>query len=168
MSKYRQPEQGEIQIVVLLGEAVFTAWTPREQAVAHMDSFEARSKFTVEDRADQHVHGAIRAEITRLLRGPDAERLYGDVLASGVLWLALRHWSASEEVERGIATEFEKTGYAILTASIPDETPPGVHPDTAWSFMVGSTVHDGRARLAKAPPGKVFVIDAKGRIVNPS
>lgn len=152
MTRMRTPEQGEIQIVTLLGATTFIGWAPAERADSIMDSFERLARIPTEGRADHATHVSIRLETARLLRGPDAERLFTDRLAAACLWLAMRHWSNGEEVRRGVALQMEASGYAVITASIADPAPENTLQDSAWAFMVGSRVHDGRAQLAGQPP----------------
>lgn len=156
--KPQMPAQGEIQIVVLLGDTTFVACAPRDDAEGLMDSFEWRAHLSLGDRSNQLSQAAVRVEIARLLRGEDAERHFKDVLAAGCLWLSLRHWSGSVQMQEGLERQMEETGYAIITASIPDQTPAGQAPDTAWAFIIGSRIHDGRGQLAATEPGKIFLI----------
>lgn len=149
------PSAGEVQIVVLLGTTTFIGWAQQQQLEDLMDSFETRSKLTEADRTNQISQASIRVEIARHLRSPEGERLFTDVLASGCLWLALRHWSNGKEMQAGLVQQMEQTGFAIITASIPDIAPDGMTPDTAWAFMIGSKIHDGRTQLADIKPGEV-------------
>lgn len=155
MSEVRTPEAGEVQIVVLIGVDTFIGWAPATQVGGIMDAFERRAGLTIEDRTSQLSHAAIRVKVATSLREPGSARLFTDVLAAGCLWLALRHWSNSDDMAEGLDRQMSQTGSAVVTASIPDNAPPGMAADTAWAFMVGSRVHDGRPRLATVEAGRV-------------
>lgn len=154
----RIPQKGEVQIVVILGPMIFIAWASRDKVEGLMDSFEQRAKLTQDDRTSQLAQASVRVEIARLLRGDAAERHFTEVLAAGCLWLALRHWSGGEQMRKGLDKQMEDTGYAVVTASIPDVAPAGQAPDTAWAFIIGSRIHDGREQLAATEPGKLSMI----------
>ena len=158
MREPRTPQDGEVQIVVLLGADTFIAWAPAASLDGLMDSFERRAGIKEADRTDQLAHASIRMRIAADLRGPDSERLFTDVLAAGCLWLSMRHWSRSAEMAMGLARQMEERNRAVLTASVADPAPEGMQPDTAWSFMIGDRIHDGRDRLALVAPGEVQLI----------
>jgi len=157
MQKIRTPEPGEVQVVVLLGTTTFIGWAPATTIEGIMDSFERGASITAEERYDQTVQASIRMETARLLRGPDAEHLFTDRLAAACLWLALRHWSRSEEMAKALREQMAAAGRAVVTASIADPAPEGTMPDTSWAFMIGSEVHDGRPQLAAQPPDQVLL-----------
>lgn len=151
------PEQGEIRIVVLLGGAKFIGWVPRDRMDRILESFERSRKLGAADRTDRYVQASLRVWIAEALRRPEAERLFTDVLAAASLWLALNHWSNAADMRAGLDRQMDETGYAVITASIPDASPDGMVRDTAWAYMIGSGIHDGRAQLAQVKPGDVVV-----------
>lgn len=72
MTDPRTPEDGEVQIVVLLGADTFIGWAQADAIGGVMDAFEHRAKLTPADRTDQLTQAAIRARIAGDLRGPDS------------------------------------------------------------------------------------------------
>ena len=158
MTDPRTPADGEVQIVVLQGANTFIGWAPAIAIEGIMDSFERRAGLKPEDRDDRLCHAAMRVRIANDLRGPDAERLFTDVLAAGCLWLSLRHWSRSAEMTGGLRRQMAETGSAVVTASIAEPPPESMAPDTAWAFMIGDRIHDGRKRLTDVQPGEVELI----------
>lgn len=78
------------------------------------------------------------------------------------MWLALRHWSNPAEMQKGLDQQISSEGRAVITVSIADKTPKNIQPDTAWSFMIGSQIHDGRSQLTEIEPGNVKVITRYG------
>lgn len=163
MKDIRIPNPGEIQIVVLLGATTFIAWAPQTEVEGILDSFEKKAGLTVEQRTGQAAHAAIRIEIARHLRGPKAERMFTQTLAAGCLWLALRHWSGSQEMQDGLRKQMEQDDFAVVTASIPDHPPEGALHDSAWAFMIGSRIHDGRDQLAGQKVGIAKIIQTRTR-----
>lgn len=157
MPVMREPARGEIQIVVLLGATSYVGWAPAERVGSVMDSFEKRAGLTEADRSSRETQAGVRAEIARLLRGENAEQVFREVLAAGALWLSLRHWSGAERMRQGLEQQMALTGSAVITAGIADPAPEGMAPDTAWAFMVGSRVHDGRPQIAEVRPGDVEI-----------
>lgn len=158
MTAPRTPAPGEIQIVVLLGDATFLAWAPGASVDRLMNAFEARAGLSIEDRASQLAHASIRVRIARDLRSANAERLFTEVLATGCVWLALRHWSGGSDMRRGFEETMRSAGSAIVTCSIADPAPEGMMADSAWAFMVGTRIHDGRDQLAAVSPGEVEIV----------
>lgn len=158
MTDPRTPAPGEIQIVVLLGDATFVAWAPGTSVDQLMDAFEVRAGLTAEDRASRLSHASMRVRIARDLRSGDAGRLFPEVLASGCIWLALRHWSGGGDIRRGFDETMRSAGSAVVTCSIADPAPEGMMADSAWAFMVGTRIHDGRAQLAAVQPGEVEIM----------
>jgi hypothetical protein len=158
MTDPRTPAPGEIQIVVLLGYATYIAWAPGASVEQLMDAFEARSGLTPEDRASRLSHASIRVRIARDLRSADAAQLFTEVLASGCVWLALRHWSGGADIRRGLDETMRTEGAAVVTCSIADPAPEGMMADSAWAFMVGTRIHDGRAQLAAVEPGEIEIM----------
>lgn len=158
MTDPRTPEDGEVQIVVLLGADTFIGWAQADAIGGVMDAFERRAKLAPADRTDQLTQAAIRAHIAGDLRGPDSARLFTEVLAAGCLWLAMRHWSRSAEMVEGLERQMAECNRAVLTLSIADPAPERMAPDTAWAFMIGDRIHDGRDRLARVTPGEVELI----------
>lgn len=157
----RPPESGEIQIVTLIGADMFLAWAPAETIEDLMDAFERRAGLTESARSDREAQGVMRIRIAEALRSHPREKAEGswqEVLASGCLWLALRHWSSAEQMGKGLKEQIERSGSAIITASIPDRPPEGMMADTAWAFMIGSNIHDGREELARTPGGEVRIV----------
>lgn len=158
----RTPEPGEIQIVALLGVDKFIGWAPADTADALMDSFERRAHLTEEARTDQVVQAQVRMRIAQDLRDPNSGTLFRDVLAAGCLWLALRHWSNAALVRKGIDEQLATGRGVVVTASIADPAPNGAMKDTAWAFMVGDRIHDGRGQLANRVPNEVVLTDNTG------
>lgn len=158
MADPRTPKKGEIQIVVLMDNNTFIAWAPADTVDSLMDSFERRMKLSEADRTDQIAHAAIRVRIAQALLGPDAEKLFTDVLAAGCLWLSMRHWSDGTTLSDGVSEQMQAAGSAVITASIATEPPPGIAPYTAWAFMVGDRIHDGRKQLSAISPGQVEIV----------
>lgn len=152
------PAAGELRLVVLVGGTSFITTTPRDRVTNLMDAFEKRIGISNEDAQNQMVHGSLRITIAKELRSADGLRWFNEVFAAGCLWMALRHWSQGNAMMQGLDAQMKQDGYAILTVSIADEAPEGVHPDTAWAFMIGSAVHDGRPGLLKQPVGEIKVI----------
>jgi len=158
MTERRNPKQGEAQIVVLLESATFIGWAPFDTVDHLMDAFERRSHLSVGDRTDQVAHAAMRVRVAQGLRSQEAAEIFPEVLAAGCLWLALRHWSASERMREGVERTMDEHGFVVITCSIAVPPPVGMIPDSAWAFMVGDRTHDGRPRLAAVTPGEVELI----------
>ena len=158
MTERRDPEKGEAQIVVLLESATFVGWAPYKTVDQLMDAFEKRSRLTVDDRDDQLAHAAVRVRIAQGLRSKQVETMFPEVLAAGCVWLALRHWSAGDRMRQGVQDTMDEHGFAVITCSIAVPPPEGMMPDSAWAFMVGDRVHDGRPRLAAVTPGEIELV----------
>ncbi len=150
-----------IDLVVVLDGLTCFAWPPRDGLDDVMDAFERRAGLTPSDRTSLEGQMSLRLWVHDLLRGPGADARFTDVGAAACLWLALRHYSAGHDLRRGL-DEQVVAGDAVLTISIGHT--PGTLPGTAWSFMVGDRIHDGRPRLAETPPCTVTILerDAEG------
>ena len=152
------PQPGEIRIAVLDGEATFLAHLQESEVNAVLDAFEKRTKISENDRANQMVHASIRIGIAKALRQENAADTFTRVLAAGVLWLAMRHWKNGAEIVRGVKIMLREDKTPVITASIANPVPEGTMPDTAWAFMVGETIHDGREQLEKLDSEQVILV----------
>ena len=153
------PAIGSLRIVTLLKDAAFVADIPYSQAATIMKAFENRAQLTHEDRNSRETHAAVRIDIAKGLRLPDAVDRFSDVLGSAVLWLALKHWSNGENLVKGIEAQIADEKPVVLTVSIADPAPEGSMADTAWAFLVGERIHDGRDQLYQTRPERVSLID---------
>lgn len=158
LSRLPPPEPGEIRIAVLEGSNTFLAHTQRSQCNAIMDAFERRAGLTQSARTSRETHASIRIDVARGLRMPDAEARFTDVLAAAVMWLAMRHWSDGRAIARGVDDLIEQGRTPVMTAAIADPDGGRFMPDTAWSFMVGERIHDGRDQLRTIGPEEVRII----------
>lgn len=152
------PEPGELRIVVLDGANTFMAHLPRDTCEDVMDAFERRTSMTLQARTSRETHASVRIQVAEGLRKEDAEARFTDVLASAVLWLAMRHWSNGDAIIDGVDELLGQGRTPVITASIADPAQGRFMPDTAWAFMVGEKIHDGRAQLAKLGPEEVRMI----------
>jgi len=152
------PVPGEMRIVTIEGGNTFMAMLLRHEAERTMDAFERRAGLTAHGRTSRETHASIRIAVAEGLRRQDAEARYTDVLAAAVLRLGMRHWSDGEAIAEGVDAMLAAGETPVLTASIADADATRSVPDTAWSFMVGSRIHDGRNRLAQLGPEEVQVI----------
>lgn len=152
------PEPGELRIVVLDGANTFMAHLPRDTCEDVMDAFERRTSMTLEARTSRETHASVRIQVAEGLRKDNAEARFTDVLASAVLWLAMRHWSNGDAIINGVDELLGHGRTPVITASIADSTQGRFMPDTAWAFMVGEKIHDGRAQLAELGPEEVRMI----------
>lgn len=149
------PEPGEIQIVALLGASTFVSWAPADTVEALMDAFERRMSLGEGARTSLETQMRVRLWAVDTLRSERAGTAWGDVVAAGCLWLSLRHHSGAAEMRKGVDAQLATSG-VVVTASIGES--PGALPGTAWSFMVGDRIHDGRMQLAATPHSQVVVM----------
>lgn len=152
------PVPGEMRIVTLEGNNTFMAMLLRDQAERTMDAFERRAGLTAHGRTSRETHASIRIAVAEGLRRQDADARYTDVLAAAVLWLAMRHWSDGQAIADGVDAMLAAGETPVLTASIAEADEDRFLPDTAWSFMVGRIIHDGRSRISDLGPEEVKVI----------
>lgn len=152
LSRLPPPGPDEVRIVVLIGQGAFVAHESRARLDEVMDAFERRAGMTPAARTSRETHALVRIECARLLRAAGAEDRFREVVASAVLWLSLRHWSNGEAVLAGVDGLLEEGRHPVVTASIADVDPARTMPDTAWAFMVGEAVIDGRDRLEGLAP----------------
>lgn len=158
LSRLPSPEPGEVRIVVLDGANTFLAHAQRIRCDEIMDAFEKRAGLTQSARSSRETHASIRIDVARGLRTPDAEARFTDVLAAAVMWLAMRHWSDGRAIARGVDDLIEQGRTPVMTAAIADPDGGRFMPDTAWSFMVGERIHDGRDQLRTIGPEEVRII----------
>jgi len=156
-----KPAKGEIRIAVLSGEDSFVAHLDRKEAEEKMDAFEKRASLKKDDRKNKETHGSIRIWAAEGLRKPNADKAFANLLASGILWLAMRHWKEGDLIIKNVDAMLKENKTPVITASIAIPAPEGVMPDTAWAFMVGEKVHDGREQLKGMAPDQVKVIGGK-------
>lgn len=152
------PEPDELRIVVLDGANTFMAHLPRDTCEDVMDAFEKRASMTIEARTSRETHASLRIQVAEGLREDDAEARFTGVLASAVLWLAMRHWSNGDAIVDGVDELLGQGRTPVITASIADSAEGRFMPDTAWAFMVGEKIHDGRAQLAELGPEEVRMV----------
>jgi hypothetical protein len=152
------PAPGEMRIVTLEGSNTFMAMLLRDQAERTMDAFEHRAGLTAHGRTSRETHASIRIAVAEGLRRQDADARYTDVLAAAVLWLAMRHWSDGEAIMEGVDAMLAAGETPVLTASIAEADSGRFLLDTAWAFMVGRSIHDGRGQLSDLGPEEVRVI----------
>lgn len=157
MTDPRLPAPGEIRVVLLLDETTFIGWAPGSTIDALMDSFERRYAMPVERRLDQIAQMQLRVDIAQKLRQNGCEAAWTDRLCAGCLWLALRHYSHSQRLRDAI-DGLIPVG-VVLTISVSPHA--GSYPDTAWAFMVGTCIQDGRQHLAGMPPNEVRTIEGQ-------
>lgn len=153
-----KPVKGEIRIVVLSGEDSFVAHLSRKDAEERMDAFEKRASLKKDDRKSKEAHGSIRMWAAEGVRKSNADNAFASLLVSGILWLAMRHWKEGDLIIKNVDAMLKENKTPVITASIAIPVPEGVMPDTAWAFMVGEKIHDGRDELKGMAPEQVKVI----------
>ena len=158
LSRLPPPEQGEIRIVVLDGMKTFLAHAPRTKCEEIMDAFERRASMTHAARTSRETHASVRIEVARGLRTPEAEARFTDILAAATMWLAMRHWSNGKAIVDGVDDLLRQGITPVITAAIAEADEDSFMPDTAWAFMVGDRIHDGRDQLRTIGPEEVRVI----------
>lgn len=152
------PSPGEMRIAVLDGDNTFLAHVHRDRSEGIMDAFEKRAGLTQSARTSRETHASIRIDVARGLRMPDAQARFTDMLAAAVMWLAMRHWSHGRAIARGVDDLIGQGRTPVMTAAIAAPDKGRFMPDTAWSFMVGERIHDGRDQLRTIGPEEVRVI----------
>ena len=162
LSRLPAPDPGETRLVVLDGENTFIARVPQGRAGDIMDAFEKRASMTIAARTSRETHASVRIEVARGLRAPNAEARFTDVLAAATLWLAMRHWSNGGAIIEGVDELLRQGTTPVITASIAAPAPERTMPDTAWAFMVGDRIHDGRERLRDLGPQEVVLVGRDG------
>lgn len=166
----RLPAANEIKMVVLLEDIQYHVFLPLERLDPIMDALEERLEGGATLRGDRLAQMSLRQWVAGQLRDRSrAQKVFDDVGGAACLWLGLRHYEGATDLRNGIDRHAEEG--VVLTISI--GTAIGSAPDTAWSFMVGREIHDGRRLLSEQPSDRVriFGTDAaegwRGRTIHP-
>lgn len=152
----QSPKPGDLRIVALIDGLEFTTAVPCRLVDGIMDAFERRHALAKGDRDNRDIQMRMRMAIAERLQAPGADAIFAGTLAPGCLWLAMRHWSNAADMSAGLSGQMDETGQAVLTVAVGGS--PSSLPGTAWSFMIGDAVHDGRARMAELGPDRVVVV----------
>lgn len=157
LSLLPEAQDNEMRIVVLEGKNTFLATLEREKAEDIMNAFEKTMGIPWEERQSQMTHAMMRIHIATALRKPTASKTFRNIYAAGVLWLAMRHWTNGQEIINGVDAMLKEKKTPVITASIANPVPDQTVADTAWAFMVGEGIHDGRDQLKNLESNKVII-----------
>lgn len=155
MQTTRDPMPGELKLAVLVGRIQFHAFQPVAALDPLMDAVERRFRDGSSLRHDRIGQMSIRQWVSSELRGDvkAAQARFDDLCGATCIWLALRHYEAAAHMMDAVHRHAE--GGVVLTVSIGDN--PSSAEGTAWSFMLGHDVHDGRALLADQPSDRLLL-----------
>lgn len=150
----RSPRQDELKMVVLVDDAQFHVFLEKSRIDGILDAMERRLKGGPTLRRDRMAQMSLRQWVAAGLRDrQSAAAMFDDVGGAACLWLGLRHYAGSDDIARGI-DRHDREGM-VLTVSIGEAMDSA--PGTAWSFMLGHDVLDGRAQLAVQPSDRIRI-----------
>ena len=154
ITKTRDPMPYEVKLVVLIDNIQYHSFIEEPRVTWILDSLEKRFQIAEPRRSDRLWHMSLRQSVAKRLRQMETSKaFFDDAGGACCLWLGLRHYEGGEQLRKGLEATISKG--AVLTISIGNS--PGSAPDTAWSFMIGHDIHDGREALARHRPDQVRI-----------
>lgn len=148
------PSPGRLKLVVLIDEMQFHSIIPGDAIEGLVSSMEDRIKGGQDARHDMPTQMSLRSWVATVLREREtAKASFDDVAGAACLWLTMNHYREGGRMREAVRSTIGAG--TTLTVSIADS--PEAASGTAWSFMVGDRIHDGRGHLAGHAPGQISV-----------
>jgi hypothetical protein len=148
-------------MAVLIDDVQFHVFLQKDRIGGLLDAMERRLTGGASLRHDRLAQMSLRQWVAAQLRDRKrAAAMFDDVGGAACLWLALRHYAGSDDIARGIDRHDEEG--MVLTVSIGEAIDSA--PGTAWCFMLGHDVLDGRDQLAgqRSDHLRIFGTDVDG------
>ena len=156
MSSTRDPMPGELKLVVIVGAVQFHAFQPVAVLDDLMDALERRLRDGERMRSDRLAQMSLRQWVAEQIGNADVEQAqatFNDIGGAACIWLGLRHYEASNHLRQSVDRHAGEG--MVLTVAVGDS--PQSAPGTAWSFILGRSIHDGRAMLADQPSDRIAI-----------
>jgi len=148
------PRHDELKMVVLIDDMQFHVLLEKSRLPHILDAMERRLKDGPSLRHDRLAQMSLRQWVAVQLRDRRrAAAVFDDVGGAACLWLGLRHYSGSDDIMRSI----ERRDHEGMVLSVSIGEAMDSAPGTAWSFMLGDVVMDGRAHLARQHSDRIRI-----------
>ena len=149
-----RPSAGQLKLVVLVDDLQFHSIIEMEAIEGLTTSMEARIQDGKGARTSLETQMSLRSWVAEALRSKETGKASFDRIGGAAcLWLTLHHYREGARMREAVRAMADRG--ATLTVSIANSK--AAAPGTAWSFVVGDDMHDGRAHLADHDPGMISV-----------